>query len=1088
MQFNQSRKNKTNMTNTMVSIKAHGYSWEIIYDAITYDNVREDHILCWALTDKSETVLLRFMDYDTYMYVELPSVTEEGAVISWSDLLARKLYDRLCNSLKARTRRDGKESHDDRPTKMEYNVRKTYYYYQSTPNKHILKLYFKSSSALRHCKNILVDSRTGLSKPFYVKGIGKLGCKIWEDRVSPVKKMLIDTKCRHSQWFDIVAVSPEDEENKIAKIDEYIASWKSIKPISLENSKDLVSHPGILVFDCESYSDRHMAFPKAYMLKHKVFMISCIYEKLGLPETRKRYLITMGKCDPIPDVEIISVGFNEEDKLIEAFMDLCVRLRPNITAGHNIFGFDWPYLDTRRKICNIESWDKLSMLKIKGAKFKPDSWESSGTGKMVMKPVTAPGIINIDTLIIARREFSLRRYTLDSVGNYLLGRGKHDVSAQDMFIAFEEHSKSTKLLDLITCPNGGYHKNIDKSVVEEVLDMYSKSSELWRKVGAYCVEDSELVVDILLKMNAWVGLIESSNIMGLEIYDIYTRGQQTRVYSKILDYTHDRDIIVDYKPPPKGKWAGGHVAAPNPGLHEHVVCLDFKSLYPSLIIELNIGHDTLVMDPSIPDEHCNVIQIMDVKDKDKEIDRYRYIKREIYEGVLPQIERELIGERDAVRKFMEQVTDPRYYVVLNKRQLSLKVTGNSAYGLLGAQEKGMLPLIQASRSITARGRTDILLCNEYLEEKENTPVIYNDTDSTFGIPDVDNYADAVDKGKELGEKLTALFNDPMLMELEKVGRMLCLKAKKKYVFWGVYLKDKLDKEGNIIARKGDFKPESEIKFTGGTMARRDDCMWKKNLCKKLMIMVMKKESFDNVFDSYIVGLYKLLSGKVDPNNLVMTVSKNTTSYKQKTAFMKIFPERMQALGVEIAKGDRVQYIIADVQEQRKGDKAFTADLFFQRRDSKDPKLALHEDVAWYALNSENDIMEVISVAFGSILDVLIEQDKDRVAMEIIEDLIDMGYRFIEEYLGNNTPYTVYEHLIYNGLNDKKLHKDAKKLRTKYITGRSVFNPVIDMHPAKLMVKAYKRDMAARANGEEEIYLRHAIGVLATEECYNTLFP
>ena len=111
----------------------------------------------------------------------------------------------------------------------------------------------------------------------------------------------------------------------------------------------------------------------------------------------------------------------------------------------------------------------------------------------------------------------------------------------------------------------------------------------------------------------------------------------------------------------------------------------------------------------------------------KEIDKYRYIKGDIYEGVLPEIERELISERDTVRKFMRTVDDLRYKTVLNKRQLSHKISGNTVYGALGAQERGTLPLIQASRSITAKGRTDILLCNDFLEKEKKLLLGFNVT-------------------------------------------------------------------------------------------------------------------------------------------------------------------------------------------------------------------------------------------------------------------------------------------------------------------------------------------------------------------------
>ena len=48
------------------------------------------------------------------------------------------------------------------------------------------------------------------------------------------------------------------------------------------------------------------------------------------------------------------------------------------------------------------------------------------------------------------------------------------------------------------------------------------------KVGLYCVEDSELVVDLIDKTGIWIGLTELSNTVGVSIVDTYSIGQQIR--------------------------------------------------------------------------------------------------------------------------------------------------------------------------------------------------------------------------------------------------------------------------------------------------------------------------------------------------------------------------------------------------------------------------------------------------------------------------------------------------------------------------------------------------------------------------------
>lgn len=1263
----------------MYTITAHAYHWRVLPNSLTDEegDIR-DTIIAWCLSRNSTTLLLRFVKYMPYCHIELPPTNVAGMPIQWSPYLGKQLFEKLCKSLGSRTTRGGEITPNHAPVKFEFSIRKTLYYYQERPSKPILTIWFKSSDAMRHCKNLLVG-KAG-SKQYWVGNLGKITCQVWEARVSPVKKFQMDVGCRPSQWFNVTAMKAEGN-MKIAKIDEeYIARWDGLKPISPEDTKTWTSHPGIIVFDGEMYSDRHTAMPKSYVLKHSCFQLSCVYQKLGLPETRKRYLITMGEMPPIEGVEIISVGFDEEDKLLEAFMGLYEKHRPNATSGHNIFGFDWKYLEGRRNLYQIESWDRLSMLKVEGSRYHSTEWSSSGTSAVVINQVIAPGIIGLDTLLISRREFNLKSYSLQSVGMYLLGRGKHGVSPKDMFVAYEAHSRSCKLMKAIRCPDGDYHKNIDQGVVDEVLALYKKSSELWYKVGAYCVEDSELVLDILEKMNAWIGMVEMSNILGVNIYDIYTRGQQSRVFSKIMDEARKVNIVVDYHPPAKGSWGGGHVAEPIPGLYDHVCCHDFKSLYPMIMQYLNICHSTLVVDPRIPDERCNIIKVIS-PETGKEVARFRFIKKEEYEGLLARLERELIAERDAVRTTLRETKDKGYRIVLDKRQYGIKITCNSAFGLLGAQTGGMLPLIEGARSITATGRTDIQRCNSYLANELESKVIYNDTDSvsgntpialcienggegvmlisdlasdyikvgnkevssqhgvsiwtedgwtevkyvirhkttkkmyrvhtdagvievtedhsllradktelrgadvkvgdellhhrmptnhticrpcdleptddpvealerwlflpdnyvvrysdgkysfvkgtptgkvmkieslgtitdyvydletknhhfqagvgslivhnsTFSVPPkIDNYIDTIDWGKKMEEVLTDLFPKPMLMELEKVGRMLCI-TKKKYAFWPVYMKDIKDENGNIIHKKGEFYPESKINFKGGANTRREDAEWKRNLVGKVQIMVMRRIGFREVLDVYVGEMYRLLTGGVEDKDLIMSQGVRSDSYKSDGYFMKVFSGRMIELGIDIVKGDRLQYFIT-TKPGRKGDKAYLLDLYYSSRDTEN-KLEL--DLLWYAEKSQNAVMQILSIAFSDELDKIEEQNELNNNMAILGVIANKGYQqVIQEYLKTYTPKQLVGAFVNH--NDSRTKNMAIMARREKVSGRKVFNPVINRTPAKTLINAIKRQRTEQAaldlngGGIARNYFLEAVKALVTPECFKRL--
>jgi DNA polymerase elongation subunit (family B) len=68
--------------------------------------------------------------------------------------------------------------------------------------------------------------------------------------------------------------------------------------------------------------------------------------------------------------------------------------------------------------------------------------------------------------------------------------------------------------------------------------------------------------------------------------------------------------------------------------------------------------------------------------------------------------------------------------VLEKRQLSYKVSANSGYGAMGVS-RGYLPLMPGAMCVTAKGRQSIELVAEIIPRDFKGKLIYGDTDSIF---------------------------------------------------------------------------------------------------------------------------------------------------------------------------------------------------------------------------------------------------------------------------------------------------------------------------------------------------------------------
>ena len=149
--------------------------------------------------------------------------------------------------------------------------------------------------------------------------------------------------------------------------------------------------------------------------------------------------------------------------------------------------------------------------------------------------------------------------------------------------------------------------------------------------------------------------------------------------------------------------------------------------------------------------------------------------------------------------------------MLNGRQLALKVSANSVYGLTGATV-GKLPCLPIASSTTSYGRQMIEKTKQEVEAKytiangysHDAKVIYGDTDSVmvkFGVTELE---EAMKLGEEASGYVSSKFIKPIKLEFEKVYFPYLLINKKRYagLFWTNPNKfDKMDTKGIETVRR-----------------------------------------------------------------------------------------------------------------------------------------------------------------------------------------------------------------------------------------------------------------------------------------------
>lgn len=621
--------------------KAFIYDWS---SDLTENDTTLIRIFC--LNETGETVILNVADCLFYIYLELP---------------ATHTWDRPNLGLIKQYITEKKSA----PAKVAHCERKKLYY-ASAKRYAYLKVYFEKHELIREVSYLF-------NKYIVINGIGRVFIKTHEHIANPFLQFTCQRNIPMCGWIEF------DRDSK--KI-QYDLSANNIRPLR-SPEEQVLPEPCVMSFDIEVYSSNANTMPKAAREADCIFQISCVFKGNNNDAI---YLLSLGT--PTESVvkkdyvDAFVLSFNSEQKMLLEFFNLIHRYNPHVIIGYNILVFDLPYIIDRCRLLRISpSLYKIGM--IDGKECQERREESTTTsGLQIFRYIDADGRIWIDLLSYARRECKFDNYKLDTVASHFLNYTKDDFKVSEIFRAYEAGVLQNKTLR--------------GSMDEGVLELVQQNNDLNGFCGKYCLKDSVLVYDLFKVLDIWVGITEMANICNVPISYIYTKGQQIKIYSQVYKYCYD-EIVVEtdaYKSNKTDNYQGATVMNPDPNLYNYIVPFDFKSLYPSLIIAYNIDYSTLVIDNTIPDSSCNVIEwkehmfceccgIPDTSHKDFACAnyRYRFMKPTHLKGVIPSIIENLLNQRAQTRLQMESLPkDNILQNILNKRQLAYKLASNSVRG------------------------------------------------------------------------------------------------------------------------------------------------------------------------------------------------------------------------------------------------------------------------------------------------------------------------------------------------------------------------------------------------------------------------
>ncbi|XP_034191284.2 DNA polymerase zeta catalytic subunit [Osmia lignaria lignaria] len=511
----------------------------------------------------------------------------------------------------------------------------------------------------------------------------------------------------------------------------------------------------------------------------------------------------------------ISYVSSEED-LLNSLIQLVRYYDPDILVGWEIEFLSWGYIFHRASRIGFNNFmwqiSRISNVTPISRGQIPDKDNLSDT--------RIPGRIILDVWRIMRHEIALLNYTFENV----------------MYNVMRER---------ISCPSF------------ETLTNWWKHNTItvqWRVVTHYVIRVVG-TLKMLLHLDIIGKTCEHARLIGIQFYEIFSRGSQFRVESMMLRLAKPlRYILISPSIQQRAKMRAPQalplIMEPQSVFYtDPLIVLDFQSLYPSIIIAYNYCFSTCLgriehIGGNEPFEFGAAtlrVKRNTIKKLQGKINfapcGVAFVKPEVRRGILPRMLTEILNTRLMVKQSMKLHGSENQALqrMLHSQQLGLKLIANVTYGYTAANFSGRMPCIEIGDSVVSKGRETLERAIKIVEStsKWGAQVVYGDTDSLFILLPGKSKKDAFLIGAEIADTVTAANPSPVKLKFEKVLQPSILQTKKRYC-------------GYMYEFPEQEKPEYLAK--GIETVRRDGCP---------AVAKILEKSLKILFDTKDISLVKL---------------------------------------------------------------------------------------------------------------------------------------------------------------------------------------------------------------------------------------
>ncbi len=455
---------------------------------------------------------------------------------------------------------------------------------------------------------------------------------------------------------------------------------------------------------------------------------------------------------------------------------------------------------------------------------------------------------------------------------------------------------------------------------------YCKGGTQLGKLLSHEISNCCLNLDIVARMDLVCKTAAMARILGIDFYDVLSRGSQFRVESILLRALKMRNMVPISPTLRQVKEQDSVesiplVMEPKPSFYEDpVVVLDFQSLYPSVMIAYNLcfstifGHLTMALEgrttgrlgvlDTYPEERT-IRTVSDLSEQQRTKSVFLapngalFIHSKIREGVLPSILREVLAARLMVKKAQADATREGKYVAsrnLDAKQLALKLVANVVYGYTAASFTGRMPMAELADAIVQCGRSTLESAVQLVENNEawRAEVVYGDTDSMFVLLKGRSLSEAFKIGKEIADAVTAANPSPVKLKLEKVYAGSVMVTKKRYAGLAY-----------------DSGPDSIPYFDGKGIeaVRRDQCPLTRKLQERCLMELFTSRDASKIKKECIKTLQRVYSGHGGIKDLIFSQQVRQYYKNDKLLPPAAVVHARRNRGHPVLHNERVQFVI-----------------------------------------------------------------------------------------------------------------------------------------------------------------------------------